>query len=575
MSRSEWTSRVFVYVLDQSLQVFMPELHSHYTPFSFQPTIPFHCFSFFLFSAYLVLIAMCSNLSTYIDALRLADINVVGCEERYRDAKVACGKKLQELEDSQKALELLRSLANARPRELSDAEVSQARDLVAYERRCWFDTNAARYDCLRQLEIANGGLERKIDQLTQALAARNLHETLFGDGASLRWDLYDEQWGQAGGRQRERVEMEQRERVEREQREKQEWQAKERREHERLRDAEKRAKNAKASHERLDIDRRAAANASSEALDDLTEIVQHSVARGHSPMTAKRISAAVLRCIAAEKAVSKAESLRCASSQELREALSEESRLQEQVLESMCEMLAEFKNVVYDEPRRERDWERWVAKEEERREGLAKMHQERADRLAKEDKERYVRFAREQTRVEKLTVEWKRQTKVAEELRKAKSAEKLRQAKLVEEQRQAKLAEERQQRERLAKEVLRQRQAKCTTTKTTAERIAAWKAEVDAAFSDYATMQTFPAPPVIMGPKPSFPVSADYGGPLRSCDSVIREAFQMGDKRSLKLERLRWHPDRFSCCPEQHREAFKKMAQKIFVVIDDMYQKAG
>lgn len=59
---------------------------------------------------------------------------------------------------------------------------------------------------------------------------------------------------------------------------------------------------------------------------------------------------------------------------------------------------------------------------------------------------------------------------------------------------------------------------------------------------------------------------------LSACACNIKLIFRSMDRASLKKERLRWHPDRFSSCPEKVREKFQKMAEEIFVVVDEIHR---
>lgn len=109
---------------------------------------------------------------------------------------------------------------------------------------------------------------------------------------------------------------------------------------------------------------------------------------------------------------------------------------------------------------------------------------------------------------------------------------------------------------------------------TAANPIEAWRKLVDIALSDYTALHVFPAPPARPCMKNECPSKTQQGRTLTVCDCVFKEAFSGLSKQELKMERVRWHPDKFARCPEQHRELFQKMAQEIFVVVDNMYQKA-
>lgn len=102
------------------------------------------------------------------------------------------------------------------------------------------------------------------------------------------------------------------------------------------------------------------------------------------------------------------------------------------------------------------------------------------------------------------------------------------------------------------------------------ETIQQWRQEVKGAFADYTTMQNFPQPPVKACNNISCQATRRS---LQACSCNIRAAFMGTVDLDLKRERLAWHPDRFSACPEQFRVAFKHMAMEIFVVVDALYNE--
>ncbi|KAK4493787.1 hypothetical protein PRZ48_014972 [Zasmidium cellare] len=87
-----------------------------------------------------------------------------------------------------------------------------------------------------------------------------------------------------------------------------------------------------------------------------------------------------------------------------------------------------------------------------------------------------------------------------------------------------------------------------------------WRHEANVAFANYANLQAFPQPPV-------------RSRSLTTCSCNIRAAFMELPFLNLKTERRRWHPDRFSASPAQHRVVFQQMAMEVFVVIDAMYNE--
>ncbi|KAI6998188.1 hypothetical protein KC359_g2547 [Hortaea werneckii] len=69
----------------------------------------------------------------------------------------------------------------------------------------------------------------------------------------------------------------------------------------------------------------------------------------------------------------------------------------------------------------------------------------------------------------------------------------------------------------------------------------------------YRTLHAFPAPPPI--PCPTSPCCAQTNSSptnkiLNVCDVFLRETFEALSRNELRDQRVKWHPDRFSACPE-------------------------
>ena len=96
-----------------------------------------------------------------------------------------------------------------------------------------------------------------------------------------------------------------------------------------------------------------------------------------------------------------------------------------------------------------------------------------------------------------------------------------------------------------------------------------WRLDVTRAFADYSTMTTFPAPPAAPCSKVECRTQPRL---LKACPCNIRVAFARMELQ--RMERSRWHPDKFARCPQENREVFQKMAGEVFVVLDRMHQEA-
>ncbi|KAI6839145.1 hypothetical protein KC332_g4762 [Hortaea werneckii] len=104
----------------------------------------------------------------------------------------------------------------------------------------------------------------------------------------------------------------------------------------------------------------------------------------------------------------------------------------------------------------------------------------------------------------------------------------------------------------------------------------------------YRSLRAFPAPPPI--PCPTFPCCPRTNNSsttttttttttkiLNVCDVFLRETFEALSRDELRDQRIKWHPDRFSACPEGegggYREAFQKMAGEVFVVVNGVFER--
>lgn len=91
----------------------------------------------------------------------------------------------------------------------------------------------------------------------------------------------------------------------------------------------------------------------------------------------------------------------------------------------------------------------------------------------------------------------------------------------------------------------------------------------------YRTLQAFPAPPPI--PCSASPCCTRTGTQriLKFCDEYLRKTFATLSKDELRIQRIKWHPDRFSACPgaAAHVGAYKRMAGEVFVVVNAVYEE--
>jgi hypothetical protein len=103
-----------------------------------------------------------------------------------------------------------------------------------------------------------------------------------------------------------------------------------------------------------------------------------------------------------------------------------------------------------------------------------------------------------------------------------------------------------------------------------------WKLACDKVLSDRWTMMSFPGPPYFSCENKACVVTRKQRA-LKACQCNITDAFQRDPEypESLKAERLRWHPDKFSVCLEEYRLVFQAKAEEIFVVANHLYERDG
>jgi hypothetical protein len=85
-------------------------------------------------------------------------------------------------------------------------------------------------------------------------------------------------------------------------------------------------------------------------------------------------------------------------------------------------------------------------------------------------------------------------------------------------------------------------------------------------------MQKFPVPPARSCGKMDCEAQKGHRA-LAACDHGIKNCLIMVKDINLKMERRRWHPDRFAVCPAAKREEFAKMAKEVFCVVEELWKE--
>ncbi|KAF7197582.1 hypothetical protein HII31_01085 [Pseudocercospora fuligena] len=100
----------------------------------------------------------------------------------------------------------------------------------------------------------------------------------------------------------------------------------------------------------------------------------------------------------------------------------------------------------------------------------------------------------------------------------------------------------------------------------------AWRQDAEEAFKDYTAMEVFPTPPFpdTICNKPECLLGRSSRA-LKICPCDIEKAIK-ATGRPMKEERKCWHPDKFSTCKEEVREAFQAKAKEVFQVVVKMYE---
>jgi len=94
--------------------------------------------------------------------------------------------------------------------------------------------------------------------------------------------------------------------------------------------------------------------------------------------------------------------------------------------------------------------------------------------------------------------------------------------------------------------------------------------------ADPSLMDAFPEPPKLVECRKSHPSCWEEDRLLKCCPCDIKTLFDLGYQESgtgvekgqwLKLERRKWHPDRFSRCSEEVEKEWVGKATEMFQVL--------
>ncbi|KAK4547654.1 hypothetical protein LTR36_000611 [Oleoguttula mirabilis] len=102
----------------------------------------------------------------------------------------------------------------------------------------------------------------------------------------------------------------------------------------------------------------------------------------------------------------------------------------------------------------------------------------------------------------------------------------------------------------------------------TVKEIQEWHQACVTAFLDKPNLRAFPQPPA--EPCTNESCASENGCALKACKCNLRKIFS--GPRSLKQDRLKFHPDRFASCPEDVRDEIQQKAKEVFVVVDAMFR---
>ncbi|KAK5125814.1 hypothetical protein LTR85_012090 [Meristemomyces frigidus] len=122
-------------------------------------------------------------------------------------------------------------------------------------------------------------------------------------------------------------------------------------------------------------------------------------------------------------------------------------------------------------------------------------------------------------------------------------------------------------REEKAERPIFQRPSKAVRT-ITVKDIQDWHQACVTAFLDKPNLRSFPEPPSEACTSATC-AAEKKDRALKACKCTLRKIFC--GPRDLKQDRIRFHPDRFSTCPEDVRGDVQKKAKEVFVVVDAIF----
>ncbi|KAK5715017.1 hypothetical protein LTR15_010433 [Elasticomyces elasticus] len=127
-------------------------------------------------------------------------------------------------------------------------------------------------------------------------------------------------------------------------------------------------------------------------------------------------------------------------------------------------------------------------------------------------------------------------------------------------------------RQRPAQDQAPERPRAAPPLRITAQKIQEWCVACADAVQDKANMKEFPQAPAEPCSEAGCAANEKTRA-LRACRCNITKIFSSRSKAELKMDRIRYHPDKFSTVPGQHRDQIQQAAKEVFSVVQEMYSK--